>query len=296
MGLGTATTIAATLAVDYLPESRRGQGIGFYSMGIVGAMTISPAIALYMRSNFGFMAMFIVAACTNLAAAVIVLFINEPQVVKVEQQQEQQIQLEKLKMKAKGIQWSNFYDRRLIIPSFLVLLFGICRSTDMNYIALFAEEKALEHLPWFFTIQTATMFFIRLIVGRSVDRRGRNTVLIPGGFALFASFATLSFANSSALMLLGAFLGGLGFGVIAPNLQVWTISVVEPSRRNVASAAYLSIMDIGNGTGAPLMGLVAEVLGFNVMFRVGSCVAILYTIGYIFLGREKKGELQRERF
>ena len=289
MGLGAATTIAATLAVDFLPDSRRGQGVGYYSMGIVGAMTIAPAIALYMRSNFGFMAMFLVAAGTSLTAAIIVLFIDEPNIVGDEQKQ---IPEEKRKDKEPAINWRDFYDHKLIIPSILVLLFGICRSTDMNYIALFAEERALDYLPWFFAIQTATMFFIRLIVGRFVDRRGRNSVLIPGGFALFASFITLSLADTSALMLLGAFLGGLGFGVIAPNLQVWTISVVEPSRRNVASAAYLSIMDIGNATGAPLMGLVAEIFGFTVMFRAGSYAALLYTIGYIIFGREKKKQLQ----
>jgi len=293
IGLGVTTTIAATLAVDYLPASRRGQGVGFYSMGIVGAMTIAPAIALQVRSNFGFMAMFLAAALTNITAALIVLFfIKEPHVDNAEQQrapQAPQMQQEKRNGKKKIIQWSNFFDRKLIIPSVLVLLFGICRATDMNYIALFAEERALDHLPLFFTIQTATMFFIRLIVGRSADKRGRNTVLIPGGFALLASFATLSFANTSALMLLGAFFGGLGFGVLAPNLQVWTISVVEPSRRNVASAAYLSIMDIGAATGAPLMGVVAEFLGgFTVMFRTGAFVALLYTIGYIIFGREKK--------
>ena len=304
IGLGSSSTIAATFAVDYLPETRRGQGVGFYSMGIVGAMTIAPAIGLYVRSGFGFLAMFLTAACTNLTAAIIVLFfIKEPQVAKAEEQeqtpqarqeqeQEQTPQTrrerERRKGKAKALQLSNFFDRRLIIPSALVLLFGICRATDMNYIALYAEEKAIEHLPWFFTIQTATMFFIRLIVGRSVDRRGRNFVLIPGGFALIASFAALSFANTSVLMLMGAFLGGLGFGVVAPNLQVWTISVVEPERRNVASAAYLSIMDIGAATGAPLMGVVAEFFNFTVMFRVGAGVALLYTIGYIIFGREKR--------
>lgn len=282
MGLGIATTITTTMAADFLPDSRRGQGLGYFNIGIVVAMTIGPALALYLRNDYGFMPMFLVAAGTNLLSAItVLLFTDEPRITKAQPQ-------DRREEKEKAIQWRFLFDRKLIVPSAIVLLFGICRSVDLNYIALFAEAKALEHLSLYFIIQTATMFCIRLVVGRFADRKGRNWVLIPGGLAMLATQITLSFADTSAVMLLGAFFSGLGVGVLAPNLQVWMLSVIEPEKRNVASASYYSFMDTGSAIGAPLMGLMAENFGYTVMFRIGACAALLYIIAYIAIGREKK--------
>jgi len=286
MGLGTTSAIAATMAADFLPDKRRGQGIGYFSMGVVVAMTIAPAIGLYMRDNYGFMPMFLVAACAHLMAAIMASFTREPDIISEEQQRE--AQQEKREEKTGGFQWRSLYDRSLIVPSVIVLLFGICRSVDLVYIALFAEERNLGHLSWYFAIQTITMFCVRLVVGRFADRKGRNLVLIPGGFAMLAALFTLSLANTSAIMLLGSFFCGLGVGVLAPNLQVWVLNAVEPARRNVASASYYSFMDIGSAIGAPLMGIMAEHFGYTVMFRVGACVALLYIVCYFAIGREKK--------
>lgn len=281
IGLGTVSTIGTTMAVDFLPESRMGEGLGYFSMGMVVAMTFSPAIALYLRSNWGFMPMFLAAAGSNLISAVMVLFVREPNVIRAEP-------TERPKQKTKLIDWRNLYDRRLIAVSVIVFLFGINRSVDMNYIALFAEERSLAHLPWYFAIQTATMFCIRFVVGKFSDRKGRNWILIPGGVAVLALMITLSYADTSAKMLLGAFFSGLGFGILAPNLQLWTISTVEPEKRIVANATYFNFVDIGSAVGAPLMGIVAEFWGFTAMFRAGACTALLYIVGYIVIGREKK--------
>ena len=281
MGLGSASTIAVTLAVDFLPDSRRGQGLGYHTMGIVVAMTIGPAFALFLRSNFGFMPMFLIASCSSLIAAITVFFIDEPQIITSEPQGKQE-------EKAKAVDWRNIYDRKLIAPSVVVLLFGVCRSVDMNYIAIFAEERNLEFLSLYFVVQTATMFLIRLIIGPFVDKKGRNWILLPGGAAMLAFLITLSLTKTSAAMLLGAFFSGLGIGVLSPNLQVWMISLVNPKKRSVASASYYSFVELGSAIGAPLLGLAAENFGYTVMFRTGACVALLYIIVYIAIGREKK--------
>jgi len=286
MGLGTTSAIFTTIAVDILPDSRRGQGVGYFGLGVIVAMTIGPAIALFIKDGFGFVPMFLIAGCTNMIAAVTVIFFVEEPRINMEQQAEKQ--QEKPGEKAKTIQWRNLYDRRLILSSVIVFLFGICRAVDTNYIALFAMERKLEYLSWYFVIQTAAMFCIRFIMGRVADRKGRNWALIPGGFAMLALMITLNFTTTSAVMLLGAFFSGLGAGMLAPNLQVWILGTVEPSKRSVASSSYYNSVDIGSAIGAPLMGLMAENFGYNSMFRTGACAAVLYLVVYITVGREKR--------
>ena len=281
VGHGMSAAIATTMAVDFLPDSRRGQGVGYFSMGMIVAMSIAPAIALQLKGSYGFRIMFLAAAGINFIAAVMVFFISEPVIVRAKPK-------EKREGRLKNLDWRNMYDRRLIIPSVIILLFGICRSVDMNYISLFAEERNLAYLSWYFVIQTATTFLVRLVMGKFADRKGRDWVLIPGGFAMLAALVTLSFAETSGIMLLGAFLSGLGLGVLAPNLQVWVFGIVEPEKRSVAGATHYSVVDIGSALGAPLMGLAAENFGYPVMFRAGAFAALLYIVVYAAIGREKK--------
>jgi predicted MFS family arabinose efflux permease len=66
------------------------------------------------------------------------------------------------------------------------------------------------------------------------------------------------------------------------------IGLVNPKKRSVASASYYSFVELGSAIGAPLLGLAAENFGYTVMFRAGACVALLYIILYIAIGREKK--------
>ena len=285
MGGGMVSTIAATMAADMLPDSRRGQGVGYFSMGVVAAMTIAPAIALFVREKTGFPQVFLVAACFALVSALLVFFfIEEPRIPKTQPQ-------EKGGEKRKSFEWRNMFDRKLVVSSVIVMLFGICRCVDLNYIAIFAEERNMKYLSFYFMIQTVTMFCIRFVVGRFADRKGRNWVLIPGGFATLAYLFTMIFAHTDAIMLFGSFLSGLGIGVLAPNLQVWMLNTVAPEKRNAANSSFYGSMDIGNAVGASLMGFTAQHFGFTIMFGVGACVALLHTVGYIAFGREKKARV-----
>ena len=289
IGLGTTSTLCATLAVDFLPDTRRGQGLGYFGMGLVVAQAIAPAIALFIRDNYGFTLMFFASAAANLISAAVVFFlIDEPPAVGEGAR-------EKREAKEKSFGLSDLYDRRLIIPSVIIFLYGISRSVDMNFIALFAEDRSFDYLSLYFVIQTMTMFCIRFVIGRFADKKGRDWVLIPGGFALLAVHVTLSLAHSSAIMLLGAFFSGLGVGVVAPNLQMWVFGILEPSRRNVASASFFNFCDIGSAIGAPLMGLMAEKFGYYNMFRISASTGVLYIVLYITIARSKSPGKKKTR-
>lgn len=51
MGFAIATTASATAAADVLPLSRLGEGIGYYGLGQAIAMSIGPALALFLVST-----------------------------------------------------------------------------------------------------------------------------------------------------------------------------------------------------------------------------------------------------
>ena len=276
-GFGTTTTIIMAMAADTLPDSRRGQGIGYFGLGTVVAMSVAPALSINLVNSFGFRAMFFTSAGILLMTTIIISFVEEPPIVAVKEEKSK-----------KTVQWRNLFDRKLIVPSVLLLLIGVSRSSDMQFIAIFARERKLEYLSLYFVIQTAAMFCIRFISGRFADRKGRNWVLIPGGVALFAMGVILSFADRSWIMLLGAVFSGLGVGVLSPGLQLWMFNSVAPEKRNVASATYFNFTDIGISAGALMMGFTAENFGYPIMFRIAALAALLHIIGCLTVGRDKK--------
>jgi len=278
MGFGITTTLTATMAADFLPDSRRGEGIGYFSMAIVLAITIGPALSLFILENLGFQLMFFTASGFSVIATIVLLFSEEPVIKGLSAPEEKEKPV---------FRWKNLYDSRLILPTFLIVLFGVSRSADQNFISIFAQEKGFANLAWYYPICTITMFCIRFIVGRFTDRKGRNWILIPGGFAMLALLITLSLAKSSGIMLLGAFFSGLGVGVLAPGMQLWMFSCVEPERRNIASTTYFNFMDVGIGIGAFSLGFITESAGYSVMFQTAAFAALLFIVLYVTIGREK---------
>lgn len=279
LGFGTTTTLTATMVADLLPDTRRGEGVGYFTMGTVMAVAIAPPVSLHIIGVIGFRAAFFAASGISLLATIIASMTEEPLVASVARAES---------TVKSFFQWRNLFHRNLILPAALLIFFGISRSTDSNYIAIFAEARNLDQLSWYYVIQTATMFCTRFFVGRLSDRKGRNYVIIPGGIAMLALNLTLSFTNTNALMLLSAVFCGLGIGILAPALQLWMFSRVEPEKRNIASAAYFNFQDIGISIGAFSLGFIAEHAGYPSMFMTAACAALLFIIGYITVGREKK--------
>ena len=80
VAFGSATVGVNTMAVDIIPASRRGEGLGIFTASTSAAMAIGPSIALMMYENgFGFNAVFMTAASIGLAGFVSASLIRSPQ-------------------------------------------------------------------------------------------------------------------------------------------------------------------------------------------------------------------------
>ena len=314
MGFGIITTLSTAMAADILPDSRRGEGIGYFGMMVVLAMTAGPILSLPIMRNHGFKAMFFTASAITLLPTIAVCLMKEPkksvELESAEQQATEAIKTTEITeateatettgmtatteapetsdKPAKRAFWHNFFDPRLTILAALVALLGICRTADMNFISTFAEQRDMgAYLAMYFAIQTSSSFVIRFVMGRIVDKKGRSWVLVPGAFLKITALLMLSFTSTKEFMLLASAINGLGIGLIVPGMQLWLFDVAGPEKRNIASATYFSFYDIGISVGALLFGYLAEYVGYSFMFRTAASSAALYLICYAFVGRQR---------
>ena len=79
VGFGLVTTFCSSMAADALPDSRRGEGIGFFSMGTTAAIAFSPAAGLFIMNGYGFVALFLGTAVILIFSTITVSTVRLPE-------------------------------------------------------------------------------------------------------------------------------------------------------------------------------------------------------------------------
>lgn len=82
---GVTMGASATVAVDLLPWQRRGEGIGYYGLGMVLGVATGPALGLWLAEGWGYDFLFRACAGLTLAGFVLLCFVRFPAVPRLQQ-------------------------------------------------------------------------------------------------------------------------------------------------------------------------------------------------------------------
>lgn len=266
-GFGLATTYFATLAAENVPKERRGEGMGYFGVGETVAVSIGPLVGIAMLTRYGFQSLFFGGALILLLALVMTVFISR------RPQAEGSIAPD-AKVPIKLI------ERKVLFPAMLILLVGIAAGSVMSFIALYAAEKGFAAVAWFFFIVAAASFVVRLVSGKMFDRLGPGSVLVPSAFLMIAGLCLLTLSDSESMFLLSAALYGLGFGAVFPALQTWCVNLVEEHEHENAMASFFNFFDLGIGGGAMILGVVASMFSYDVVYTCAIGVMVVYLLLY----------------
>lgn len=100
-------------------------------------------------------------------------------------------------------------------------------------------------------------------------------------FALLMGFGylSLSLADSYHVVIAAMVLSGLGFGLLMPNVNVWTVSLVPPSTRGKAVGGLTTFFLLGQFVSPLLFEPLVRTIGIGLSFGVaGSILLILAAI------------------
>lgn len=270
LGFGIVSTISSTLAADILPDSRRGEGIGYFGMGTTAMVAFSPAIGLFLATKVGFSAMFLAASAGQLVSLILLTFFKP----------RSEINRPAPPLKSKKMLLRNLFEPALALQVVLLVLFGFARSAEQNFLSLLADERGIA-LSSYFIFQTAVSFAAKFVTGKLYDKRGHAWAVVSGGVSLFIALTVMSLAGTLPVMLLAGFFSGFGMGALLPAMQSWTLTSLEAERRSVASAIYYNYYDIGISVGSVSLGYIANGLGYTATFRTASVVVIAFLAVYI---------------
>lgn len=269
IGWGIMSTALATMISDVVPVSRRGEGIGYFSLSIALATSLSIILGIYVMNAASFPAPLLVSTlcfvlCTALCA-------KQPAIPF----------LKNLDVKHGFINNArDSFEKTAFFPAFLCFLHSVAFSGIMAFIMLFGRESGITHIWIYFVGHLGIIMLTRPAVGMIFDRKGHAILVIPGVAFMIVGLVVLSFAQSVTPLVLASICYGLGYGAVQPSLQTWAINRSPADRKGAANGTFLSSFDLGYAAGTLIMGTIASLTNYAIMFRLSPVFLILFAVIY----------------
>ena len=283
MTLGMASTAAGTIVAQIIPMSRKGEGIGYFSMSATMATAIGPFIGLFMSQRTSYETIFALCLVLGVISLAISLFVQVPPVENAPQTAE-----------AEGFKLSNFLEPKAIPIAFITLAVGLCYSSVLSFINFYAIEIDLvDTASIFFVVYALAVLVSRPFTGRLMDAKGANYVMYPAFILFAAGLLLLSTANNSVTLLLAGALIGLGFGNMQSTTQAVAVKLTPPHRMGLATSTFFIFMDAGLGFGPYILGFVIPLTGYSTMYVILAIAALATAVLYYFLHGIKEHKANR---
>ncbi|MBP5246634.1 MAG: MFS transporter [Fibrobacter sp.] len=257
---GISSTASNTVAIDALPSSRRGEGIGYFGISVNLAFATGPMTGMFLYEAFGDSIVFATSIILCVIGLILVQTLKVPP---------------KEKKPHAPLSLDRFFLTRAI-PQFANFIFvGFAYGPVTNYIALYAKELGIEGSGWFYALIAAGLIMNRIMTGRLIDK-GYLLHLVGSGMTLIIfAYTLLAFCHSPIAFFISAFLIGTSLGLIFPGYQTMCVNLARHDQRGTANSTYLSGWDIGIGSGIMIGGSMAEFFGMHRPVFFTCAVALL---------------------
>ncbi|MEH7238333.1 MFS transporter [Bacillus sp. JJ1562] len=279
IGFGMATTAAGGIVADIIPDTRKGEGMGYFIMSNNLAMVIGPFLGLTLMNQAGMDSVFIVGAICAILALLTGYFVKVPAIT----QEKPTHQAVKTKLS-----FANLFEVPAIKISIVGGLLGIVYSSLLSFVSVYAQEIGLlEVSSFFFMVYAVVLLVSRPFTGKWFDQYGANKIVYPSIVVFAIGMLFLGFSSTSFMFLLAAALIGLGWGTLFPSFQTIAVQAAAPRRRGTATATFLSIYDTGIGLGSTIVGLLSAKIGLGTFYFFSAFYVLFGIVLYYFLHDRK---------
>jgi MFS family permease len=267
-GWGMATAAIAAAVYKVVPEARRGEGGGYYSLTTIVSLSLTPMAAILLMNNLGFAHVMllagalVVAGVAGLAGGLA------------------RLPLPARPAAGRDISWESVFEKGAVLPSVLCFLLSVPLCGIMGFLLLFGKEVRLDNVWLFFVGYTAAILATRRFVGRLFDRRGHGVIILPGGILMILGLVTLANTASTPMLVAASLLYGLGYGAVQPSLQTWAVNRCPPDRKGAANGLFLSSIDLGYLVGSIPLAYVGGLDGYAAMYGYSAWVMVLFLAVY----------------
>ena len=276
---GLAGTAINAAVVEGLPASRRGEGIGYFSLSFTISSAIGPFLTLWLLRNGSYESLFVLATVFASVTALLSLLMRDDRA--------------EFASEPKGSRTSvrDFVEPSAVPLSMVGFLFFFAYSGVLTFTSLYGEDIGLEDVATFFFVFISIGTLVsRLFLGRLYDDHGENVALLP--FFLVGIVGFFLYAEASEgwhLVVAGVFLGFL-MAQLSSVVQSVIVRDAPRSRYSVAISTFNIFLDLSYCIGPMLHGALKDALGFHGNFLLMTAIAVVDLVLYLAVhGARRKG-------
>jgi MFS family permease len=271
IGIAAFTTAYYAFLADITPPTRWGEALGLGGIAAPLATMVASPLGSTLVGAVGYQTIFILSSGVALSGLAITLLIKEPRSTQG-------------LVAADGSRPTGFLQllgvRGVLAPSLATLALGLSYASVYTFLPLFARDRGLGNVGFFFTAWSLLLVPSRFLAGRISDRVGRLAVILPLLGCLAIGMAGLNWTHSFVWLMTMALLQGLGFGGSRVGLDTTVVESAPPSLRGSALSLSYLCFDSGIAIGGVLMGALAGAAGYGPVYVLIGVVCLFTLIGF----------------
>ncbi|WP_087975153.1 MFS transporter [Oceanobacillus rekensis] len=286
---GIGSTATGTIAVDVIPATRRGEGMGYFATSMNLAMAIGPFIGLIISQHLPDTMIFVTTTIFAIIALLTTLFMNVPE-------REVAETTKAASKEKKKFQLSDYFEKSTFPIATFVMICGLAYSSILSFMTAYATEiNLVDAASFFFVMYAIFLLLSRPFTGRLFDLKGENTVMYPSILTFGIGLILLSQAESGMTLLIAGAILGVGFGTLQSSAQTIAVSEAAPHRVGLATSTFFVFYDLGIGVGPFLLGFVVPLSGFRGLYLGMAAIAFISIAIYYFMhGKGASRKLKKQ--
>ncbi|MEJ2898742.1 MFS transporter [Acinetobacter sp. NS-4] len=266
------TTVTVPIANDFIPDHRKGEGMGYFVMSTNLAVVFGPLIALTVLQFTDFIMLFALLTAVISLGFIFCLMIPV---------QENKITHLNAHTEKPRLGFHDIIETRAIPIGFVALLTAFAYSSIMSFIAAYSESKdLLAYTSLFFIVFAISMIVVRPWVGKIYDRKGASAVIYPSFIFFAIGLVVVSFISNQWLLWLSAIFIGIGYGSLFPCFQTIAIQSVAKQRMGHAISTFFTLFDLGMAIGSVILGLMIAYYGYQLSYLFCAVITVLTLFVY----------------
>lgn len=279
IGWGIASTATAAIFTNLVPEARRGEGMGYYSLSMIVSMSLAPVVAIIIMNLYSFKYISIFSLGLVLTGTLLIKAVTIPK------------NNSNINKQENSFSFLNLFEKNALLPSFLCFLLTITLCGIMSYIMLYGKELSMANIGLYFIGHVTMILITRPFIGKIFDKKGHVMIVIPGSISMIAGLIILSYTHTVLVLIIASLFYGLGYGAVQPSLQVWAVNRSPEHRKGAANGTFLSSMDLAFTLGSILLSFIAESKSYAFMYRFSAFFLVILLAVYglsLFMNSRKQ--------
>jgi MFS family permease len=249
---------SSAIMSEFIPVSRRTEGMAYWGMASTAAVAIAPAVGLWVF-HFGWMTL-----CLELAvlSAIMALWSSN-------------LPSKHTVLAHATPRLATLWDWAVVRTALSLTTVAFGYGGVTSYAAILAMQRGIQPRWLYFAVFATTIIVVRITTARLGDRFGYAVVLYPALVAIPIAFALLAFADTRAMFVLSAIIFGIGFGSAYPAFATFILGATDPARRARTFGSIVWAFDAGIGSGSLLVGVIGERHGLGNAFLWAAAISCL---------------------